>query len=157
MKFHFVNRVKPMDFWKMSMSHTYRSMAGVVNIVFTVAMIVLFQNFGKRVHDLIEMLIFVACIWFPLIHPFIVFLGARGQVAQIPANLELEFDDWGMHVTADKSRQHIAWRDIKSAVKQYNMIFIRSDAKHGYVLNNKMLGDQREEFWNFLQSKVSHN
>ena len=90
MQFHFVNRVKPMDFWKMSMSHTYRSMAGVVNIVFTVAMIVLFQNFGKKVHDLVEMLIFVACIWFPFIHPFIVFLGARGQVAQIPVNLELE-------------------------------------------------------------------
>lgn len=157
MQFHFVNRIKPIDFWKMSMSHTYRSMTGVVNIVFTAAMIALFVNFGDRVHDLVEVLIFVACIWFPVIHPLIVYMGARGQVAQIPANLEMQFDQWGMHVIIDGNKQHIAWKDIKSAVKQYNMIFIRSDAKHGYVLNRKMMGDQKDAFWTFLQSKVSHN
>ena len=157
MQFHFVNRITPGDFWKMSMSHTYRSMAGLVNIVFTVAMIVLMKNFGHKVHDFVEMLIFVACIWFPLIHPFLVYLGARGQAYQIPKDMVLDFDDWGMHVIAGNQRQHIAWKDIKSAVKQFNMIFIRSDAKHGYMLNNKMMGDQKEEFWTFLQSKVSHN
>ncbi|MBR5316689.1 MAG: hypothetical protein IKU39_02200 [Lachnospiraceae bacterium] len=157
MQFHFVNRIKPMDFWKMSMTHTYRSLAGVVNIIFTVAMMVLYYNWGNKVHDIVEVLILVACMWFPFFHPLFVYLGARGQAAQIPVNLELEFDDWGMHISADRSKQHIAWRDIKSAVKQYNMIFIRSDAKHGYVLNNKMMGAQKEEFWTFLQSKVSHN
>lgn len=157
MQFHFVNRIRPIDFWKMSMSHTYRSIAGVVNIVFTVAMIVLTKTFGHKVHDLVELLLFVACMWFPIIHPVFVYLGAKGQAAQIPQGLELDFDDWGVHVTADRSKQHIAWRDIKSAVKQYNMIFIRSDAKHGYVLNQKMMGTQMEEFWTFLQSKVSHN
>ena len=157
MQFHFVNRITPMDFWKMSMSHTYRSMAGVVNIVFTVAMIVLIRTFGTKVHDLVEVLMFVACIWFPVLHPFFVFMGARGQAMQIPQDMELDFDDWGMHVTADMRKQHIAWRDIKSAVKQYNMIFIRSDAKHGYMLNDKMMGERKEEFWTFLQSKVSHN
>ena len=157
MEFRFENRIKPMDLWKMSMTHTYRSLAGLVNIIFTVAMIVLYINFGKKVHDLVEVLIFVACVWFPFVHPFFVLLGARGQVAQIPKDLVMEFDDWGMHVSAGNQKQHMAWRDIKSAVKQYNMIFIRSDAKHGYMLNNKMMGSQKEEFWTFLQSKVSHN
>ena len=73
------------------------------------------------------------------------------------SDLELDFDDWGMRISAGGQRQSIMWKDVKSAVKQYNMIFIRSDAKHGYMLNKKMLGNQKEEFWKFLQSKVSHN
>ena len=157
MQFHFVNRIKAVDFWKMSMSHTYHSLAGIVNIVFTIAMIGLYAKFGKTVHDFVEVLLFIGCIWFPVMHPFFVFLGARGQAALIPTDLELDFDDWGMRISAGGQRQSIMWKDIKSAVKQYGMIFIRSDAKHGYMLNKKMLGNQKEEFWKFLQSKVSHN
>jgi hypothetical protein len=120
-------------------------------------MIILLKTFGSKVHDLLELLIFVACIWFPLIHPFFVFLGARRQAAQIPKDLELVFDALGMHVSSKGKTQYIGWKDIKSAVKQYNMILIRSDAKHGYMINNKMMGDQKDAFWEFLKVRVRHN
>ena len=157
MEFRFENRIKSVDLWKIAMMQTYLSMAGLVNVIFTVAMIVLYIKFGKKVNDLVELLIIVGCVWFPFVHPFLVLLGARRQVVQMPKDLVLKFDDRGMHVTADNKKQHTVWRDIKGVAKRYNMIFIRSDAKQGYVLNNKMLGNQKEEFWAFLQSKVSHN
>jgi hypothetical protein len=62
-----------------------------------------------------------------------------------------------MHVSSKGKTQHIGWKDIKSAVKQYNMILIRSDAKHGYMINNKMMGDQKDAFWEFLKVRVRHN
>jgi hypothetical protein len=45
MTYQFKSEVTAGDFWKLTMSRTYRSVAGVCNMVFTVAMI-LQQNFS---------------------------------------------------------------------------------------------------------------
>ena len=36
-------------------------------------------------------------------------------------------------------------------------LFFYLCAKHGYMINNKMMGDQKEAFWEFLKVRVSHN
>lgn len=46
MIYQFKSEVTAGDFWKLTMSRTYRSVAGVCNMVFTVAMIYLQQNFS---------------------------------------------------------------------------------------------------------------
>ena len=45
MEYKYKSEVKASDLWKMAMQRTYKSVVGVVNIVFTVAMIVLFIRF----------------------------------------------------------------------------------------------------------------
>ena len=48
MKYQFKNEVTALDFWRLVMRRTYRSTAGVCNLVFTVAMFVLVYRFSVR-------------------------------------------------------------------------------------------------------------
>lgn len=154
MKYRFENKVTAWDFWILSMHHTYHSTVGICNIVFTVAMFALTYRFGGQVHDLWELLMVLGCILFPVLQPLVVLLKSRAQAAMLPQNLVLEFTDKGLHVEVGVQTQDISWRKIVSATKEYNMVIVRSDAKHGYIITNRMLGDKKDEFWTFVQSKI---
>lgn len=156
MKYSFKNSVKAIDFWKLSMHHTYHSTVGVCNIVFTVAMFGLVYRFWGKTSDLMEVLMLFGCILFPVLQPFFVYLRSKAQASLVPPNLELEFDDWGIHVKVEEKKEDIPWKKIVSATKEYNMMIVRSDAKHGYIITDKMLGAQKESFWVFVQSKIQH-
>lgn len=154
MKYRFENQVGAWDFWLLSMHHTYHSTVGIVNIVFTVAMIALTYRFGGQVHDMLELLMFLGCILFPILQPLAVMFRSRTQAMMIPRDMELEFTDKGLHVEVGVQTEDIPWRKIVSATKEYNMVVVRSDAQHGYIITNRMLGKQKNEFWTFVQSKI---
>lgn len=154
MKYRFENQVGAWDFWLLSMHHTYHSTVGIVNIVFTVAMIALTYRFGGQVHDMLELLMFLGCILFPILQPLAVMFRSRTQAMMIPRDMELEFTDKGLHVEVGVQSEDIPWRKIVSATKEYNMVVVRSDAQHGYLITNRMLGKQKNEFWTFVQSKI---
>ena len=154
MKYRFKNQVGAWDFWLLSLHHTYHSTVGIVNIVFTVAMIALTYRFGGQVHDMLELLMFLGCILFPILQPLAVMFRSRTQAMMIPRDMELEFTDKGLHVEVGVQSEDIPWRKIVSATKEYNMVVVRSDAQHGYIITNRMLGKQKDEFWTFVQSKI---
>jgi len=154
MKYRFENQVGAWDFWLLSMHHTYHSTVGIVNIVFTVAMIALTYRFGGQVHDMLELLMFLGCILFPILQPLAVMFRSRTQAMMIPRDMELEFTDKGLHVEVGVQSEDIPWRKIVSVTKEYNMVVVRSDAQHGYIITNRMLGKQKNEFWTFVQSKI---
>lgn len=154
MKYRFKNQVGAWDFWLLSMHHTYHSTVGIVNIVFTVAMIALTYKFGGHVNDILELLMVLGCILFPVLQPLAVMFRSRAQAMMIPRNLELEFNDNGLQVEVGVQSEFISWRKIVSITKEYNMVVVRSDAQHGYIITNRMLGKQKDEFWTFVQSKL---
>ena len=154
MEFRFKNDTKPIDFWLLSMSHTYHSMVGVCNIVFTGAVTVATFKLWGRIHDLLEVLLLFGCLLFTVIQPILVYLRAKAQVAGIPRNMELRFDEKGLHVTVGEQRESIPWKKIKNITEERNMIIVRSDERHGYILTNRALGSEREAFLDFLKQKM---
>lgn len=155
MEYRFQNKVRPSDFWILSMRNTYRSLVGVCNIVFTAAMFALtYQYFGK-VHDILEVLMFIGCILFPVLQPLLVYMRAKSQASMIPQNLELSFDDRGLLVTLGGQKQEIPWKKMARAIKSYNMVVVYDSKKQGYVISNRMMGKDKEAFWEFVQSNLS--
>ena len=61
MTYQFKSEVTAGDFWKLTMSRTYRSVAGVCNMVFTVAMILFTAKFFRTSGDLMQMLMLFGC------------------------------------------------------------------------------------------------
>lgn len=155
MEFRFKNDTKPIDFWILSMSHTYRSMVGVCNIVFTVAVIAATIRLMGSIHDLLEVLLLFGCFLFTVIQPSLVYLRARAQVAGIPKDMELLFDGKGMHVAVGMQHETIPWKRIKNVIEERNMIMLSADGRHGYILTNRAMNGQREEFLRFLETKVT--
>lgn len=153
MTYQFKSEVSALDLWILTMRRTYHSMAGICNFVFTVAMVLLAAKFWKQSGDIIQVLLLFACLLFPVIQPIGIYLKAKGQARALPKEMELKFDEAGLHVTVGMQHENICWNRIRVA-KEPNMILIFSDARHGYMLTNRMLGAEKEAFFSFASSKI---
>ena len=153
-KYKYKSDVKASDLWLIAMRRTYKSPTGIVNIIFTVAMILLTLRFWSSASEIIRGLMVFGCILFPVIQPLAVFGASAKQLEDMPRNLELSFNDRGVLVTTGEKSESMPWRKIKNAIKQRNMIVIMSDDRHGYMLTNRVLGQEKDEFYNFLCDKI---
>ncbi len=154
MKYTYKCDVKAADLWKIAMGRTYKSVIGIVNVVFTVSMILLTFKFFGAAPDLMRAILILGCILFPVLQPIAIYGMCVKQLEDMPRDMELNFDDGGMHVTTGGKSEDIRWKKIANAIKRKNMIVIMSDDRHGYMLTNRALGDEKEELYNFLCNKI---
>lgn len=154
MSYSFKSQVYPIDFWKMTMKNTYRSMIGVINIVFTFAMFVLAFVFLGKVKPLETGLIILGCVWFPVIQPIIIYFHHKKQLRALPKDMELSFNDFGMHVLTGGKTLDIAWNEFVKINIDKHMIILYSDNQHGYILTDRNLGDKKEEFIAFIKENT---
>lgn len=153
MTYEFKSEVNALDFWKLTMYQTYHSVAGVCNVVFTVAMILLAAKFWEQSGDIMQVVLLFACLLFPVIQPIGIYLKAKAQAKALPEDVSLRFDETGLHVKVGREHEDIRWKQIRVR-KQPNMIIVFSDVRHGYMLTNRVLGKDKNEFFAFAESKI---
>ncbi|WP_024867113.1 YcxB family protein [Butyrivibrio sp. FCS014] len=156
MEYRYKCDVKAKDLWELSMRRTYRSMAGIVNVVFTVAMILLTLKYWGGVSDLMRTILLAGCLLFPVIQPIATYGMCVKQLEDLPGYLDLAFDAGGVYVTTDGGTQTLSWSRITNAIRQKNMIVVMSDDRHGYILTNRVLGKEKEEFFDYLCRQIKH-
>lgn len=154
MKYKFVYKNNPYDFWRLSMYFTYGSIVGVCNIIFTVAMILLSIKTWDDASVYMRLILLCACCLFPILQPLLVYVRAKRQAAAIK-DIEISFGDAGIHVNTGNESSDLAWKSIKRVSKKPDMIVIFSTTTHGFVLTNNVLGKQKEEFYNYIVSKIN--
>ena len=154
MRYQYKSEVRALDFWALSMSRTYHSIVGVCNIVFGTAMILLTVRFWEQAGNVTQALLFFACLLIPVIQPLGIFLKSKAQVMLIAQGAELVFADDGLHVSYNGQNQHIRWDKIKGVKKQAGMVIIYTDINHGYMLTSRVLGKDREEFYNYAAARI---
>ena len=154
MEYKFDYKTQAKDFWWISMYSIYRSMAGVCNIIFTLAFIVLTITFWSNVNSLVRILLIFACILFPIIQPFAIYQKARKQSDAVPDNLILYFNSKGICVLQEDTQSDIEWNKVKRIAMKVKRIVIFTTNNSGYLLGKETLGNQTEEFYKYLQSKV---
>jgi hypothetical protein len=157
MEYIFNSDIKASDLWKISMSRTYRSVAGVVNIVFTVAMLLMTVHFWGTTNSFVRALMVFACLIFPVIQPLAVLGKSAKQVEAMPKGVNLVFNDDGVHITCGDKNERLPWKKIIKVLKQKEMIVVMSDQTHGYMLMNRILGEQKEEFYQYLVKNTGKN
>ena len=81
-------------------------------MVFTVAMILFTAKFFKSSGDLMQMLMLFGCLLFPVVQPIAIYLKAKVQAKTMPKDVNLSFDDAGLHVTVGKEKESIGWNFI---------------------------------------------
>ena len=154
MEYRFISDVKPKDLFFISMLRTYRSFIGVINVVFTVAMIMMTLHFWRETDGFIRALMLIGCLLFPVIQPLAIYGRSVKQLENLPARVELMFDEKGVHVDSEGRHEDIMWNKISNAIKQTNMIIVMSGRSYGYMLTNRILGDEKEEFYEFLCKQI---
>ncbi|MCR5403001.1 MAG: YcxB family protein [Butyrivibrio sp.] len=157
MEYKYLCDVRPKDLFLMAMTRTYKSMVGVVNIIFTVAMILLTARFWKTAPDFLLILMIIGCILFPVLQPIGIYLRSIKQLEDMPRDMELVFNDSGVRVNTGGKSELIRWKRITNAIKRKDMIVVMSDDSHGYMITNRELGSEKEEFYEYLCSKIRSN
>ena len=93
MEYQYKCRITAWDFFRLTMRQTYRSMAGMCNLVFTVAMILLTAKFWSQSGEVLQVLMLIGCLLFPVIQPAAIYAKARRQAAAVPQDVQLTFDE----------------------------------------------------------------
>lgn len=137
------------------MYRTYHSLAGVCNLVFGVSVILLTCRFWNRAGDFVQALLFLACLLIPVIQPLGVYLKAKAQAAVSPQGTELVFKEDGIHVTLGSQYERIPWKRVKSIVREAGMLIVFTDANHGYMLTNRVLGSEKEAFYQDVKAHIN--
>lgn len=154
MKYQFTINTTASDLWQLSMYGIYGSMLGATNLVFTVAMILLTVRFFSSSHIVLKCLLVFACCLFPVIQPLLVYIRARKQAKNVEKEVYLSFDDQGMHINIGEQKSEIDWSAVRGITKKPTLLVVFSSAHHGYILTNRVLGEQKEAFYNYICSKL---
>ena len=155
MEYCFKSDVKPIDLWIISMRKIYKSHAGAVNILFTVAMVFLSVRFFGHWGAFVNAVLIFAVILFPILQPLAIYSRSVKQLENLPGEMTLHFDDKGLMVKCDGKSERIPWKRIANAYRQRGMVVVMSDDRHGYMLTDRVLGAQKEEFFDYLCSKIN--
>ena len=154
MKFKFTCRTTAWDYWQLSMYHTYSSIVGVCNIIFTAAVILLTVKFWGSTDSFMRSVLLFGCFLFPVIQPMGVYLQAKGQVKGLPEQMVMSFDNAGIHVEAGGKHSDLKWNLVRGVEKRPTLLVIFSSASRGYVLSNRVLGKDREALYDYVVLKA---
>lgn len=157
MRYQYQCKVRAVDFWALSMYRTYHSLVGVCNIVFGIAMILLTVRFWNQAGDALQAVLFFACLLIPVIQPLGVYLKAKARVSVIGQGTELVFAEDGIHVTLGGEKERIPWKKVRGIRKEAGIIIVYTDANHGYILTNHVLGSEKADFYHYVESHIKQH
>lgn len=154
MRFQYTYRTTAAELWQLSMYYTYGSMVGVCNIIFTVAVLALtVSRWSVSGAGFRALLVFGLCL-FTVLQPLVVYLRAKRQAAGITQDTTASFSDAGIHIQVGEQFSDIKWSSIKKISRKPTMIIIFSDTTHGFLFTDRVLGGEKEAFYQYITSKI---
>lgn len=153
MRYEYTYRNTGMDIWQLSMYYIYGSMVGVCNVIFTAAVLTLTIVRWEISGNLFRVIAVLGCCLFPVIQPLAVYGKAKKQAAT-SHDIRLRFDDTGIHVGQGEENQDISWNKIRRIARKPSMILVFLNSTHGFVLPNRILKEEKNDFYTFLSSRM---
>lgn len=154
MKFQYTYRTTALELWKLSMYYTYGSMVGVCNIIFTFAVLALMvSRWDESGTGFRALLLFGVCL-FTVIQPLAVYIRAKKQTAGITQDTTVSFNDEGIHIKVGGQFSNIKWAAVRKISRKPTMMIIFSDSTHGFLLTDRVLGEEKEAFYRYVVSKI---
>ena len=154
MRYTYTYRTTARDLWQLSMYYIYGSLAGLCNIIFTVAAFALGFSRWDQAQGLMRCLIVLGCCLFTVIQPLMIYVNAKKQTAGITQDTQVTIDDNGLHIRVGNDTSDLPWNSVKRISRKPAMIIVFSDTTHGFVFTNRVLGNEKEEFYRYAASKV---
>ena len=149
MEFKYSYRIKTSDIWQVRMYYAYASYLAVVNLTCIAASLILIIMQWSKANSVFRAIMLVFLLLFTVIQPLVIYLTSIPQAKGNCEELTLVFNEKGMTVrTGGKEEQH-PWKDIVSMTVRPTLVIVYTDASHGYILTNRVLGNTRKNFLDF--------
>lgn len=78
----------------------------------------------------------------------------KKQAAGITQDTQVAIDDKGLHIRVGNDTSDLLWKSVKRISRKPAMIIIFSDTTHGFIFTNRVLGNEKEEFYRYAASRV---
>ncbi len=139
------------DFFLFNMSNIYSQWTAIVNIIFTVAMIILLIARWNQSGDAFRILMILGVMLFPVIQPLFIMMRSARQAESITEETSLEFDNSGMMIQVRNHKQQINWDDFNGVIKRPGTLIVMPDGKHAYILTNRVVHDEMNDLYEFIK------
>lgn len=155
MRYKFSSDIKPKDLWYLYMYRMYHSVAGMITLIFGISMIVLTVTFWSRNGVLMRTVLIVLSLLVPVVQPLGMYLRSMKELEQLPKQMELWFSDKGIYIQVEEKSDQVSWKKVGRIVKEVNMIMIVLKDGRGYMISDRVLGKDKEDFYRYASSCIS--
>lgn len=155
MNYKFKYKNTPFELLRLSLFYLYTSLAGIVNIIFTFAMLALLYSKWNETEAFVKLILSIAVLFFVLFQPAMMYMKVRENAKDLP-ELELEFGERGIAVGVGGKHEFIPWNKIRSVKSFPGMLIIFTDATNGYILTKRIVGIHYKSIFEEISGKVKN-
>lgn len=152
MEFDFKYKNTKSDIWQLYMYHIYGSVAGVSNIILVCACFSLILFKWATLSYFIKIILCLLIIFILIVQPFVLYVKASKYII---TEVHINFSDLGIMILSNNKNTKLSWDKVLRISKKPTLIIVFTTKTHGYVINNKVLGNKKDDFYNFLVSKIN--
>ena len=132
----------------------YSSLAGMVQIVFIISLVILVLNKWNAIGIITKIFVIIGLSLFTIIQPIAFWINAGKAIdPNMPEN-EISFDDDNMIIKVNSFIQKISYIDIVTVINKPKLLIVQPDQKHIYILPSRVLGKEKKELYEYLKTKV---
>ena len=154
MRYSYKFKLDQKDMWKYYMIDRYSSLAGLVQIIFVVSLIILLCSKWDNLGIIMKILVFIGLSLFIVIQPLAFWINAKKAIdPKMPEN-EIKFDEEYMVIKVLDHIQRIPYKDIVRVVNKPALLVVQPDDSHIYILPQRVLGNDKKELFNYLKTKI---
>jgi hypothetical protein len=153
-EYHFRYRVTPSDLMILSLVNIYRSLLGVINIVFLISMILVTVRFWHEAVWIYRALMLLGVALFPILQPVAIYLRSKSIVSRIPDGLEMHIGPDRILISGQDDSTALAYSDLTAVKLIAGMIIIFTTGKQGYALSREVLGGKTHEVYELLRRRI---
>lgn len=153
-EYRFRYRVTPSDLMILSLVNIYRSLLGVINIVFSVSMILVTFRFWEEAAGIYRALMLLGVAVFPILQPAAIYLRSRSIVSRIPDELEMYIGPHEISIYGHSDSTSLAYSDLTAVQLIAGMIIIHTRGNQGYALSRQVLGGKTQEVYDLLSRRM---
>ena len=139
MNYEFKYKNTAFELFKLYFFFLYSSLAGIVNIIFTVAMIVLIYSKWNVATGLLRVVLVIAVLFFVLFQPVIMYNKARVNAKELKG---------------EGKREYIDWKKIRAGKRFPQMLIIFTDNTNGYILTKRIVGDNYKKVFDDIIERI---
>lgn len=154
MDYKFKYNPQAYDLWRLSIYGIFSTMAGMVNTIFIVSMVILTMKFWSVSSIFIRLLLLLGLSLFTIIQPLTIYGRSKKQVDALPEDMYLGFNKSGIHIEMPTARSHVKWKDVTGVKTMRKMLIVYTSENQGYVLTDNILGSEKQDFLEYLRKKL---
>lgn len=136
------------------MGNIYKQWTAVVNIVFTIAAVILIVTKFTDTGMLGRTVMVVMVLLFPVIQPLAVLIMSVRQAGTIKVDTTLSISDRGFGIQVLDHRQLIQWKDFKAVIKRPGMLVMMPDEKHAYLIPDRVTRESKEALYQAVLERI---